>query len=209
MLSVINPAINFSRPWPGLDPDFRFGMTKIRDLVALVVAILLGVGSVYLGLNWNKQGAQPAQPVATLSAGALYTTSFPDLEGKVHALGEWQGKVMVLNLWATWCEPCREEIPVMVKLQQKYRDQGLTFIGLAMDDKAPVEKFAKEMGINYPILLGDIAIGDFGRRLGNKNGGLPYTAIIDRSGKIITTKLGGVDEKFLEQELQPLLQSKI
>ena len=71
-----------------------------------------------------------------------------------------------------------------------------------------VEKFAKEMGINYPILLGDIAISDFGRRLGNKNGGLPYTAIIDRSGKIITTRLGGVDEKFLEQVLQPLLKSK-
>lgn len=184
-------------------------MTKIRDHIALAVAVLLGVGSVYLGINWNKQGTPQTQPVATLSPGALYTTSFPDLEGKAHSLGEWAGKVIVLNLWATWCGPCREEIPVMVKLQQKYRDQGVTFIGLAMDEKGPVEKYAKEMGINYPILLGDVTLGEFGRRLGNNAGGLPYTAIIDRSGKIITTRLGGVDEKFLEQVLQPLLHVKI
>ena len=183
-------------------------MTKIRDLIALGVAVLLGVGAVYLGLNWNKETTQQTQPVATLSPGALYTTSFPDLEGKARSLGEWQGKIIVLNLWATWCGPCREEIPIMVKLQQKYRDQGLTFVGLAMDEKAPVEKYAKEMGINYPILLGDVALGEFGRRLGNKNGGLPYTVIIDRSGNIITSRLGGVDEKFLEQVLQPLLQVK-
>ena len=183
-------------------------MKKIRDLIALAVACLLGVGAVYLGLNWNKVGTQQPQPVATLSPGALYTTSFPDLEGKARSLGEWQGKVMVLNLWATWCGPCREEIPVMVKLQQKYRDQGLTFVGVAMDEKGPVEKYAKAMGINYPILLGDLTLGEFGQRLGNNTGGLPYTVIVDRSGKIITTRLGGVDEKFLELMLQPLLQSK-
>lgn len=183
-------------------------MTKIRDLIALAIAILLGAGSVYLGLNWNKEGVQQSEPASTLSPGALYTASFPDLEGKTRSLGEWQGKVMVLNLWATWCGPCREEIPIMVKLQQKYRDQGLTFVGLALDDKAPVVKFANEMGMNYPILLGDSDLGDFGQRLGNVSRGLPYTVIVDRSGKIVTTRLGGVDEKFLEQMLQPLLQNK-
>ena len=96
----------------------------------------------------------------------------------------------------------------MVKLQQKYRDQGLTFVGLALDDKAPVVKFADEMGMNYPILLGDSDLGDFGQRLGNVSRGLPYTVIVDRSGKIVATRLGGVDEKFLEQMLQPLLQNK-
>ena len=183
-------------------------MTKIRDRIALLVAVLLGVGSIYLGANWNKEPTTQILPADVLSPGVLYATSFPDLEGKARPLGEWQGKIMVLNLWATWCGPCREEIPVMVKLQQKYRDQGLVFIGLAMDEPGPVEKYAKEMGINYPILLGDVTLGEFGRRLGNKNGGLPYTVIIDRSGKIITTRLGGVDEKFLEQVLRPLLHIK-
>ncbi len=183
-------------------------MNKTRDRIALFVAVLLGVGSIYLGVNWNKQPTTNILPADVLSPGVLYATSFPDLEGKARPLGEWQGKIIVLNLWATWCGPCREEIPIMVRLQQKYREQGLVFIGLAMDEQGPVEKYAKEMGINYPILLGDVTLGEFGRRLGNSNGGLPYTAIIDRSGKIITTRLGGVDEKFLEQVLQPLLQVK-
>lgn len=183
-------------------------MTKIRDRIALSVAMLLGVGAMYLGTTWNKDSSTQILPADLLSPGVLYATSFPDLAGKSRALGEWQGKIVVLNLWATWCGPCREEIPIMIKLQEKYRDRALTFIGLAMDDQAPVEKYAKEMGINYPILLGDITLGEFGRRLGNTNGGLPYTVIIDRTGKIITTRLGGVDEKFLENALMPLLQIK-
>ena len=180
-------------------------MKKIRDLIALGAGILLAAGAIYMGLNWNSDNA----PQPELSAGALYTTTFPDLTGKSRSLGEWQGKVIVLNLWATWCGPCREEIPIMVKLQQQYRDQGLIFVGLAFDDKTPVEKYAAEMGINYPILLGDMNMREFSRRLGNAKGGLPYTVIIDRAGKIIKTRLGGVDEKFLLQEVTPLLQSKI
>lgn len=183
-------------------------MNKIRDRIALIVAVLLGIGSMYLGMTWQKEPSTQILPADVLSPGVLYATSFPDLAGKVRPLGEWQGKIMVLNLWATWCGPCREEIPIMVKLQHKYRGQGLTFIGLAMDEQGPVEKYAKEMGINYPILLGDIALGEFGRRLGNSNGGLPYTVIVDRAGKIVAARLGGVDEKFLEQVLQPLLQVK-
>lgn len=182
---------------------------KFRDRLALAVAVLLGAGAMYLGSTWNKDTSTQILPADVLAPGVLYATSFPDMQGKTRALGEWQGKIMVINLWATWCGPCREEIPIMIKLQQKYRDQGLTFIGVAMDDPGPVEKYAKEIGINYPILMGDITLGEFGRRIGNTNGGLPYTAVIDRSGKIITTRLGGIDEKFLEQALAPLLRQSI
>lgn len=183
-------------------------MNKFRDRIALIVAVSLGVGAVYLGTSWNKEPTTKILPADVLSPGVLYASSFADLSGKSHALGEWQGKIIVLNLWATWCSPCREEIPILIKMHEKYREQGLMFIGLAMDERAPVEKYAKEMGITYPILLGDITLGEFGRRLGNGNGGLPYTVIIDRTGKIVTTRLGGIDEKFLEQVLQPLLQAK-
>ena len=129
-------------------------MTKIRDRIALIVAVSLGIGALYLGSQWSKESATQILPADVISPGVLYATSFPDLSGKARPLGEWQGKIIVLNLWATWCGPCREEIPIMVKLQQKYRDQGVVFVGLAMDQQGPVEKYAKEMGINYPILLG-------------------------------------------------------
>lgn len=178
---------------------------QFRDRIALAVAVLLGVGAMYLGGTWNKKGGQQILPADVLAPGVFYATSFPDLQGKSRALGEWQGKIIVLNLWATWCGPCREEIPVMIKIQEKYRDRGVVFLGLALDEKLPVEKYAEEMGINYPVLLDDMASSEFARRIGNKNGLLPYTVLVDRSGKIVTTKLGGVDEKFLEQMLAPLL----
>lgn len=180
-------------------------MNKVRDGIALMVAMLLGVGAIYLASNWHSDPSTDATAAPSLSPGVLYSTSFPDLAGRSRSLGEWQGKIMVLNLWATWCGPCREEIPMIVKFHEKYRERGLIFIGLALDDKIPVEKFAKELKINYPILLGEADLGEFARRLGNSKGLLPYTVIIDRTGKILMTRLGGIDEKFLAQVLLPML----
>lgn len=179
-------------------------MGKFRDALALLVAIFLGAGAIYLGLNWgpSKQQEIVADP---LSPGALYTTSFPDLKGNAQALGQWQGKIMVLNLWATWCAPCRDEIPVLIKLQRKYVERGVIFVGLALDDAEPVAKYSKEMGIDYPIVVGGAGAGEFARRLGNRNGLLPFTVIVDRSGKTVTSHLGALDEPRLEKMLQSLL----
>ncbi|MEO6023774.1 MAG: TlpA disulfide reductase family protein [Burkholderiales bacterium] len=179
-------------------------MGKFRDALALLVAVSLGAGAIYLGLNWD-QSSQQDTVADPLSAGALYTTSFPDLNGNTQALGQWQGKIIVLNLWATWCAPCREEIPVLIKLQRKYAQHGVIFVGLALDDNEPVAKYSKEMGIDYPILVAGSAANEFARRLGNRNGLLPFTVIIDRSGKTVTGHLGGLDETRLEKMLQPLI----
>ncbi|MGQ0659208.1 MAG: TlpA family protein disulfide reductase [Chromatiales bacterium] len=112
-----------------------------------------------------------------------------DIDGKERRLSEWDGKVLVVNFWATWCPPCREEIPDFVKLQQQFEGQGVQFIGIAMDRPDAVREFMASVPINYPVLIGDEE-GSIVRQYGNDLGALPYTVVIDRKGKIILTRRG-------------------
>jgi thiol-disulfide isomerase/thioredoxin len=189
-------------------------MRKTLDAVALAVAILLGFGALYMGWSWKtspaatESRAPDEAPKPTISPGVLYATTFLDLSGKQRALGEWQGKVVVLNFWATWCAPCLEEIPLFVKLQSKYADKGLVFVGLAIDEGEKVGPYARKIGINYPILLGETDGAEFGHRVGNMSGSLPFSAVIDRGGKVVTTRLGIFKEEQLEKILVPLLAQR-
>ncbi len=135
----------------------------------------------------------------------LYFT-LPDLQGKIHSESEWLGKkVVILNFWATWCPPCIREIPEFIKLQEKYGKRGLQFIGIAIDNQKAVQRFVDEMGMNYPILLGDQEAINLSIRLGNKMAGLPFTVIIDRNGQIVSRKIGQISEQQVEKTILPLL----
>jgi peroxiredoxin len=96
-------------------------------------------------------------------------------------------------------------MPIFVELQRKYGDRGLIFIGLAVDQKARVESFAREFGINYPLLLGEVASIDMARRVGNSAGGMPYSVVIDRQGRVAFTHLGAVKQPEFEKRLAELL----
>ncbi len=115
--------------------------------------------------------------------------SLMDVSGQSRNVSEWQGKVLVINFWATWCPPCLEEIPHFIKLQDKYGDQGLQFLGIALEDVDDVMNFANKLGINYPLLVGEQEVIKLGVKLGNRIGGLPYTVILDRRGNINFFKL--------------------
>jgi thiol-disulfide isomerase/thioredoxin len=162
---------------------------------ALALAAGLGVHQALIAAN---QGSAKAEQ-------ALRAASFRDLEGKPQALSQWRGNVVVLNFWATWCAPCIEEIPVLIELQERYRDRGLVFVGIAIDRKDPVAAFATKMGINYPVVLGEMDAISLARDLGNSAGGLPFTAILDREGKLVKTAIGKLNEAKLEPILKPLL----
>ncbi|MHB9119253.1 MAG: TlpA family protein disulfide reductase [Burkholderiales bacterium] len=151
---------------------------------------------------------EPAAPVAASAKPAIpdiFAASFPDLDGKMQPMRQWQGKVVVLNFWASWCPPCRQEIPGFIALQDKYRERGLAFIGLAIDQKQNAQAFADEIGINYPVLLGDTRGVDLSSALGNRLGGLPFTVVFDRQGQVAATELGGVTPAALEKIVKPLL----
>jgi thiol-disulfide isomerase/thioredoxin len=179
-------------------------MSAIRQtlLIFAVAAAALAAG---LSLYSGGRGARQTPMTTAIAAPSLMTAQLPDLEGKARALEQWRGKVLVVNFWATWCAPCREEIPAFIKVQERFAGKGLQVVGIAVDHKDKVVPYAAEMKINYPILIGDLEAIDLARQAGNRLGGLPYTVLFDRTGKAIHSQLGGIDEAKLEALVQPLL----
>jgi thiol-disulfide isomerase/thioredoxin len=174
-------------------------MSRQNWLVAGVAALALAAG---LGLaTWLRQ-PDPAQPGA---AETLLATPLPDLQNQTQTLAQHQGKVLIVNFWATWCPPCREEVPVFVAAQTKFGSKGLQFVGIALDNPQQVASFVQEYGINYPVLIGGINESETLRKLGNPGGGLPYTLIYDRNGQLQEKIIGGLDQARLERLIAPLI----
>ena len=167
----------------------------------LTVAVALGALLMgYFSYIWMQKPATSAD-----AAGVLLATSLPDLRGERQAIGQWKGKVLVVNFWATWCPPCLKEIPEFVRLQDQLGSQGVQFVGIAIDDKAKVDAFAAKLGVNYPLLIAETEGISLARQAGNRLGGLPFTVIIDRQGNTAKIELGTLDEKKLMPILNPLL----
>ncbi len=178
-------------------------MVKRVYLIVAVALLALGAG---LFAGWRAQTPASLSPEQAKSvAEMLYISTLPDLKGDNQPLAQWRGKVLIVNFWATWCPPCREEIPQFIKVQEKYRNRGLVFVGVAVDKKDAVRAYADEIGINYPVLLGGLEAIELSRKAGNRAGALPFTLIIDRTGKIIATELGGLTQAKLEPIIGPLL----
>ena len=178
-------------------------MGKRAYLVVTVSLLALGAG-LYAG--WRAQPPFSLSPAQAHSAAeTLFVSTLPDLKGNNQSFAQWRGKVLIVNFWATWCPPCRVEIPQFIKVQEKYRSRGLVFVGVAVDKKDAVRAYADEIGINYPVLLGDLEAIELSRKAGNRFGALPFTLILDRSGKIIATELGGLTQARLEPIIGSLL----
>jgi thiol-disulfide isomerase/thioredoxin len=128
--------------------------------------------------------------------------SLLQLSGPSLRLSDYRDKVVLLDFWATWCDPCREEIPHFVELQDKYRDQGLQIIGVSMDDgPEPVRDFYRHFKMNYPVVMGTATTGElYGGVLG-----LPIAFLIDRDGRIYSKHVGSTDTSVFEKEIKTLL----
>ena len=172
-----------------------------------VAVALLALASGFL-FRSEQSGAPLTRDVATsadAAANPALQVSLATLDNGKASLAQWQGKVLVVNFWATWCAPCRKEIPEFVKMQADLESKGLQFVGIAIDEADPVRTYAKQVGINYPILIGELDATELGRALGNEMGGLPFTVVFDRGGRVVKTVLGGTNEAHLAPILQPLL----
>lgn len=167
-------------------------------LIGVAAVLALGLG---VAVGWLRH-APDAPSIATTD---IFAASFPDTSGKPQALAQWKGKVLVLNFWATWCPPCRKEIPDFVAMQRDLGDKGLAFVGIAIDDAAAVAAFGQEFQVNYPLLVAGMDGSALGRALGNTHGALPFTVMIDRQGNIVGAKTGMTTRAELEKIVRPLL----
>ena len=153
-------------------------------------------------------GSQSVLPGDAIQQGAkaILAANLPDIQGENQAVSQWLGNVLVVNFWATWCTPCREEIPEFIEAQTKFRDQGLVFVGIAIDQADKVKMFSQEFDINYPVLVGGLNTWSLLEAAGNRQSALPYTVVINRSGEIVETYLGRKKKKKLEKLVVPLLK---
>lgn len=176
----------------------RIARTKLLLLAALILAVV----ALVIVTRQNQSGSPP--PAASVALTAPDFT-LKQLDGTPFRLSDYEGKVILLDFWATWCAPCRDEIPHFVEWQAKYGNQGLQVIGVSMDDDVrPVEKFSRELRINYPVVIGTQELASwYGGILG-----LPANIVIGRDGKIVSKHLGMEDLLHLERELTAQLELK-
>lgn len=173
-----------------------------RNTVVMVVVILVVTGMLVAGKYLVRQSGP------TVAAGDVKGRPAPDfqlkeLDGRILRLSDLRGKAVLLNFWATWCAPCKVEIPWFIDLQKQYGPQGLQIVGVSMDDSGndAVAKFASEMGINYPVAVGDDKLAD-------AYGGvqaLPTTFYIGRDGKFVSRVYGLVSHSEVESNIRAAL----
>ena len=176
-------------------------MKQGKVLVGALLAVLVVAGLYLVNRYWIAPATQRAGKL-TGDRPMAPPFSLTDLNGRKLELSDHKGKVVLLDFWATWCGPCRIEIPGFVKLQERYRDQGLVVIGVSLDDSPePVREFYREFRMNYAVAMGDERVPElYGGIIG-----LPTTFLIGRDGRIHSRHIGATDVSVFEEEIKELL----
>ncbi len=172
--------------------------------------IFTGVGILALiagaALWLGTQERPPGISAVEASPATVYAATFHDLQGGAQSLGQYEGKVVVLNFWATWCAPCREEMPAFDRLQSRWAAKGVQFVGISNEEPGRVQPFAKGLGVTYPLWVGGDEVGELSRRLGNRSAALPHTVLMDRSGNVVDSRVGAYPEDELEKRLAEIVR---
>jgi thiol-disulfide isomerase/thioredoxin len=189
----------------------------LKKSVLVIVAVVAVIAATYLA---DRATRQPRKGVVSVNAGSpkpgkpAPEITLKDLEGKELSLSQYKGKVVLVNFWATWCEPCQVEIPWLIQMQQKYAAQGFTILGIAMDEEGASvvtpwvqkERFdvnGAKSQMNYPIVIGNDAAADkFGGLLG-----YPTSVLITRDGKIVKRITGIINEEEITKAIESQLGS--
>jgi thiol-disulfide isomerase/thioredoxin len=169
---------------------------KPTGLIIIAALLALGGGIMVRGFLSPAEQTNPTP---------LPDFNLPDVEGNQHNISEWQGKIRVINFWATWCPPCLKEMPEFMALQEQYAAKGLQFIGIAIDDQDPVKKYLASTKINYPILIGDVTGITLAHQLGNIIDAVPFTVVVNQQGQIIHRQPGEFSREQIMKVIKPLL----
>ncbi len=162
-----------------------------------LLALLAGVFS----SQWISQTGLASDP----SIKAFFANPWQNPDGKPANSENWRGKVLVVNFWASWCPPCVEEMPALDKIAQEYASKNVLIVGIGIDSPSNMREFLQKTPVSYPIMIGGLEGSNLSKQMGNTQGALPYTVVINSKGKSIYTKLGKISEEELKKAINSAL----
>lgn len=184
-----------------MNKNFVIAAGLIGLLVAGVAAYQLNNKTQVEPASTTAESAPMAEPAAEQAENTKIDFALPDLDGNMHQLSDWDGKARLVNFWATWCAPCRREIPLLMKTQEAHADENIQIIGIAVDFVDQVTAYAQETQFNYPILVGQEDAMAAAEASGVSFIGMPFTMVITPSGELIKTHIGEILEEHIDSIL--------
>lgn len=172
-----------------------------RQLIIIVAIGLLALLGGVLTSQWVYKTGLASDPAVK----AFLANSWQTPDGKTVDTQKWQGKVLVVNFWASWCPPCVEEMPALDKLQQEFLQQNVLFVGIGIDSPSNIREFLSKTPVSYPIVIGGLEGSNLSKQMGNSQGALPYTIIINAKGKASYSKLGKISEDDVRSAIKSAL----
>ena len=172
-----------------------------RQWIIIVAISLLALLAGVVTSQWIYKTGLASDPAVK----AFFANSWQAPDGKTIDTQKWQGKVLVVNFWASWCPPCVEEMPTLDKLQQEFLQQNVLFVGIGIDSPSNIRQFLEITPVSYPIVIGGLEGSNISKQMGNAQGALPYTVIINSQGKSTSSKLGKISEEELRSAIKSAL----
>ncbi len=173
------------------------------NLAAIAVSLVAIAAGALMALRFDTGSGG-----VSVQTAALFEPSFDDADGRLQPMNQWQGRLLVVNFWATWCAPCIEEMPDLQKVQAEYAERGVTIVGVAIDNASAVKRFRDEQNVAIPLLVAGAAGTELVRHLGNASGALPYTVLVDRSGRVAQSKRGRLQASELRAWLDAAISAQ-
>ena len=168
-----------------------------RQWIIISVISLLALLAGVVSSHWISQTGLASDP----SIKAFFANSWQTPDGKPANSENWRNKVLVVNFWASWCPPCVEEMPALSKIAQEYADKNVLIVGIGIDSPSNIREFLEKTPVSYSIVIGGLEGSNLSKQMGNTQGALPYTVIINTQGKSIYTKLGKINEDELKKAI--------
>jgi thiol-disulfide isomerase/thioredoxin len=172
-----------------------------RQWISIVGISLLALFTGALTSQWIYKTGLASDPAIK----AFFANPWQTPDGKLANTEKWRGKVLVVNFWASWCPPCVEEMPALDKLQGEFSSKNVLFVGIGIDSPSNIREFLAKSPVSYPIMIGGLEGSNLSKQLGNAQGALPYTIIINVQGKASSSKLGKISEEELRNAIKSAL----
>ncbi|WP_114689230.1 TlpA family protein disulfide reductase [Polynucleobacter necessarius] len=175
-------------------------MNRRQWIMIAAIGLIALLGGI-LTSQWISKTGLASDPAVK----ALFANAWQTPNGKTANTEEWQGKVLVVNLWASWCPPCVEEMPTLDKLQKEFLRQNVLFVGIGIDSPSNIREFLEKNPVSYQIMIGGLEGSNLSKQMGNTQGALPYTIIINAKGKATYSKFGKISEDDIRNAIKSAL----